>query len=80
MNLKSKLLGKRLRYFIGETIDAEEKAKRQRARGGKPSEYTLALPHNRFWTAKELVLKEYASPPEPTVQQIWLRNIQQYVL
>ena len=80
MNLKSKLLGKRLRYFIGETIDAEEKAKRQRARGGSRVSILWRFHTTDFWTAKELVLKEYASPPEPTVQKIWLRNIQQYVL
>ena len=47
MDLKQKLVGKRLKYFIGDDISAEEKAERQQARN-KPSEYTLALPHNRF--------------------------------
>lgn len=47
MDLKQKNIGMPLRYFIGDDISAEEKAERERIRG-KPSEYTLALPHNRF--------------------------------
>jgi hypothetical protein len=45
IDLKPALVGKRLKYF--KNISAEEKAERQHARG-KPSEYTSALPHNRF--------------------------------
>jgi len=54
MDLKQTLVGKRLKYFIGENISAAEKTVRYHLRG-RPSEYTLALPHDRFLDCEKVV-------------------------
>ena len=72
MDLKQKNISK-------HDISAEEKTKRERVRG-EPSEYNLALPHNRFLDCERTCAKGICTLQEPTVRPIYTGKTQPSVL